>query len=74
MPASGTLVLVLCIVGVLALGYPISLYLNARRGQGLGEIDLLRNAGRRARRPWGQEDDDLEELARRVEELKSKRE
>ncbi len=65
-----SLTLVLCVVLVLGLGVPASLYLSARRGGGAQQIELWKRAGDRARNPWKAEDDNLEELARKVDALK----
>ncbi len=70
----GRLYLVLCIVLVLGLGLPASIYLAARRGESLDQIELFKRAANRARNPWQPEDDDLNELARKVEELRDREE
>jgi len=74
MIGDGNLTLVLCLVLVLGLGLPASLYLASRRGRGLEQIELIKRAAERARNPWQAEDDDLTELARKVEELRDKEE
>lgn len=74
MVGDGRLYLVLCILLVLGLGVPASLYLTARRGQGLEQIELLKRAAKRARNPWQAEDDRLDKLARKVDELRPKEE
>lgn len=72
MVATGSLYLVLCIVLILGLGLPISMYLAGRRGKSIEQIELLKRAANRARSPWKSEDDDLEELARKVKEIQAK--
>ena len=74
MAASGSLLLVLGIVLVFGLALPISMYLAGRRGKSIEQIELLKRAANRARSPWKSEDEDLEELARKVEEIQEKRE
>jgi hypothetical protein len=66
--------LVIVIVVVLGLNlYPI---LRARRGisfRGFSrEVEMFQTIARRARQPWQQEDEDLEELGRLVAELRGK--
>lgn len=65
-------ILILCLVLILGLGFPISLLLAARRGEDVQEISLYKKAAKRARNIWGDEDQDLEELSKRVENLKDK--
>jgi len=72
MVATGSLYLVLCLVLVLGLGVPISMYLAGRRGDSIEQIDLLKRAANRARSPWKSEDEDLEELARKVQEIEDR--
>jgi hypothetical protein len=60
---------VLCLILIIGLGFPISAYLRARRGQGNDEVSVYRNLVRRARNPWEVEDSQLEELAKRVKKL-----
>lgn len=69
---SGSLYLVLCLVLVLGLGVPISMYLAGRRGESIEQIELLKRAANRARSPWKSEDEDLKELARKVKEIEDK--
>jgi hypothetical protein len=66
------LILVLCLVLIVGLGFPISLLLAARRGEEVQEISLYKKATKRARNIWGAEDQQLDELSKRVEELKDK--
>ncbi len=63
------LILALCVVMVLGLGFPISLLLAARRGEEIREFSLYKKAAKRAKNPWKPEDDQLDELAKRVEKL-----
>ena len=64
------LILVLCLVLILGLGFPISLLLAARRGEEIQEISLYKKAAKRAKNIWGAEDQQLDELSKRVENLK----
>ena len=46
------------------------LLISAWRGRGIAdEIDILRKTAQAARNPWAKEETDLQELARRVEDL-----
>lgn len=67
---SGRVVLIICltIIGVVILN--AVLYLALRRGQEANMINLLRKAAERARDPWNDEADALEELSRRVADLR----
>ena len=64
------LLMALCGVLFIGLGLPISLLLSARRGQNLDEVTLVKKAAKRARNPWQVEDEQLSELAQRVDKLK----
>lgn len=68
------LIPVLCLALFIALGINAAIYAALRRGKEAGQIDLLRRAVGRARRPWGEEDDNLKELSRRVAGLKESEE
>ncbi|MBE0408640.1 MAG: hypothetical protein IBX69_02785 [Anaerolineales bacterium] len=63
----GKLMLVFLITIVLVVGVNGLIYVMLRRVNAIGEIELFRKAIKRAKKPWAQEDDALEELARRVE-------
>ncbi len=67
---SGRVVLIICltIIGVVVLN--AVLYLALRRGQEANMINLLRKAAERARDPWNDEVDALEELSRLVADLR----
>lgn len=62
--------LVVCLTLFIVVGINAALYVGLTRKTTIGQIELLRRAAQRAKDPWGQENADLEELARRVEELK----
>lgn len=62
------LVVCLTILGVIALNAII--YLSLRRGDEANAIDMVRKAARRARDPWKDEDDALEELSRLVTDIR----
>jgi hypothetical protein len=64
------LIPVMCLALFIALGINAAIYAALRRGKEAGQIDLLRRAVGRARRPWGEEDDNLKELSQRVAGLK----
>lgn len=63
------LVICLTILGVIALNAII--YLSLRRGDEANAIEIMRKAARRARNPWKDEDDALEELSRLVTNIRS---
>ena len=50
--------------------FNVMIYLSLRRGDETTTIDMLRKATRRARDPWKDEDDALEELSTLVTKLK----
>ena len=52
----------------------VVIYYSAAGKRSSQQIDMLRQAARRARNPWEPEDKALEELSRRVAELKKPRE
>lgn len=63
------ILLIVCVGVFLAVGIPAALYMALRRESGAGQIELFRRAARGAQRPWGKEDDDLQELSRRIKAL-----
>lgn len=66
--------LVICLtVGVVVL-INIMIYLSLRRGNEVTTVDLFRKAARRARNPWQDEDDALQELSDLVAGLRSNNE
>jgi hypothetical protein len=63
--------LVICLtVGAVVLFY-VMIYLSLRRRNEITTIDLMRRAARRARNPWKDEDDALQELSDLVSGLKT---
>ena len=63
--------LVICLtVGAVVL-INVMIYLSLRRGNEVTTVDLFRKAARRARNPWKDEDDALQELSDLVAGLKS---
>lgn len=63
--------LVICLtVGAVVL-INIMIYLSLRRGNEVTAVDMLRKAARRARNPWQDEDDALQELSDIVAGLRS---
>lgn len=64
------MLLVICLTLLIGVGIPAGLYFGMRRGGGIGQVDLLRQAGRRALRPWQPENEDLKKLAKEVEKLR----
>lgn len=66
----GKVLLVLCLVAGLVIGVNGLLLLSLSRGNLTWQVHLLREAGKRAARPWQGEDEALEELSRRVAALR----
>lgn len=64
------LLVIILTVGAVIL-FNVMIYLSARRGNEVTTIDLMRKAARRARNPWQDEDDALQELSDIVSGLKS---
>ncbi len=56
---------------IFGFGLPVLLYLSMKRDSG-NSNGPLRNFIERSRKPWMSEEHDLEELSRRVNELKTK--
>jgi hypothetical protein len=66
--------LIICLtVGAVVL-FNVMIYLSLRRGNEVTTIDLLRKASRRARNPWQDEDDALQELSELVAGLRTNQE
>jgi hypothetical protein len=63
--------LVVCLAVAAVIAINVMIYLSVRRGKEVTTIDLMRNAARRARNPWKDEDDALQELSDLVSDLKS---
>lgn len=63
------LVIFLTIAAVVV--FNVMIYLSVRRGDEVTTIDLMRKAARRARNPWKDEDDALQELSDLVSHYKS---
>ena len=64
------LLVIILTVGAVIL-FNLMIYLSARRGNEVTTINLMRKAARRARNPWQDEDDALQELSDIVSGLKS---
>ncbi len=67
------LVVSLTLAAVVLINLAIYYSITRRGNRGdstAGQIELLRKAAHRARNPWGEEDRDLEELARLAERLR----
>ena len=67
---SAKIYLIVCLAIFFAFAIPAGLYFSLRRGKEAGAIDLMRHAVSRARHPWEDEQEALEELSRRVASLK----
>jgi arginyl-tRNA synthetase len=66
-----TLVVCLTVVGVIA--FNVMIYLSMRRGNEVTTIDLMRKAAQRARNPWKDEEEALQELSDLVSGLKKQK-
>lgn len=64
-----TLVVCLTVVGVIT--FNVMIYLSLRRGNEVTTIDLMRKAAQRARNPWKDEEEALQELSDLVSGLKT---
>jgi hypothetical protein len=64
---------VACLSIALIFGVPAVIYAYLVRGDFYGQINMFKNAGKRAQNPWKPEDDSLAELSKKVEELKKDR-
>lgn len=69
----GKVLLVVCLTLFLVVGLNAAIYAMLTRGKEIGQIDLFRKAAQRAWRPWGAEEDALNELSRQVEDFKRKK-
>lgn len=65
--------LVVCLTLFIVVGINAALYVSLRRGNEAGQIELFRRAAQRAREPWKDEDEALQELSRRVAGLQQAR-
>jgi len=63
--------LVVCLTVGAVILFNVMIYLSLRRGNEVTTVDLMRNAARRARNPWKDEDDALQELSDIVAGLRS---
>jgi len=61
---------IVCIALVIVVGVNAAVYAALHRGNEASQVGLLRRAAKTTRRPWAEEDDNLQELSRRVAELK----
>jgi hypothetical protein len=66
------IILVVCITLAAVAILNAAIFAALRRGNESGQIELFQRAVHRSRQPWQPEDDALNELSRRVEELKRK--
>lgn len=62
--------LVICLTVAVVVLINIMIYLSLRRGNEVTTVDLMRKAARRARNPWQDEDDALQELSEIVAGLR----
>lgn len=63
--------LIICLTVGAVILFNVMIYLSLRRGNEITTIDLMRRAARRARNPWKDEDDALQELSDLVSGLKT---
>ncbi|MBU1660000.1 MAG: hypothetical protein KKD28_00830 [Chloroflexi bacterium] len=62
--------LVISITLLLVVIFNAAIFVAVKRRKTTGQIKLLQRAAKRARDPWGDENAKLEELSRRVAELR----
>jgi archaellum component FlaC len=62
--------LIVCLTVSAVIIFNVMIYLSLRRGNETTTIDLMRKAAGRARNPWKDEDDALQELSNLVSGLK----
>ncbi|HJW90768.1 MAG TPA: hypothetical protein VJ436_09020 [Anaerolineales bacterium] len=65
----GRVTLVVCLTVLIVVGINAAFYVYLRKGNEAGQIELLQRAARRARQPWENEDQALQELSKRVAAL-----
>lgn len=70
---SDKILLVICLTLFLVVGLNAAIYASLRGGGTRTQIELFRRAAQRARHPWKDEDEALQELSKRVAALKEKR-
>ncbi len=63
-------ILIICLTVFVAVGILAVLYAGARRGSAIGQIEIAKKIFKGARDPWKPEDEQMDELARKVEALK----
>jgi hypothetical protein len=63
--------LVICLTVAAVIAFNVMIYLSLRRGNEVTTVDLMRKAARRARNPWKDEDEALQELSDLVSDLKT---
>ncbi|QYK50703.1 MAG: hypothetical protein KF701_09935 [Anaerolineales bacterium] len=65
-------IVIICLTLFVAVGILAVLYAGARRGNAIGQIEIAKKIVKDARDPWKPGDEDMEELAKKVEALKKK--
>lgn len=65
------ILLVSCASVFLVASLNVLIYLAFRKNEPLGKIEVFQRAADRLRKPWREEQSEMEELARRVEELRA---
>lgn len=63
--------LVVCLTVAAVIAFNVMIYLSLRRGNEVTTVDMMRKAAQRARNPWKDEDDALQELSDLVSDLKT---
>ena len=64
--------LVICLTLFIVIGINAAIYVSFRRGEGVRQVDLFRQAFKTARQPWKSEDDALKELSDLVSDIKGR--
>jgi hypothetical protein len=71
---SHRVVLVICLTVVIVIGINAAIYAMVADRQAVNLIDMIKRSAHTARRPWQGEDASLNELSKRVEDLKKDKE
>jgi uncharacterized membrane protein affecting hemolysin expression len=63
---------VICLTIIIVIGVNAVIFGMLRRGNEARQVELLRKAARTMRQPWSVEDQNLQELSRKVAEIKAR--
>lgn len=63
-------IIVICVTLFIVIGINAAIYVALKRGNEVGQIELLRKAAQTARNPWRVEEEALKELSSRVSKIR----